>query len=213
MRETPYRRFNLGDAMAMIAAITPSLVLIRVGVRLGLFEIGKLTETGGRSSPLARQLVEFFNVVGGCILAGLVPAVLILGLYRAHPSRRDAARDVGLVTCFVAIAASILPILWFAGTVLVESQRPYPVYSVAFNNAFGRWMIAAGPMILGAWITLAMFPIGCGTPHFDIGLGKKASAGISLGAVELSVRETGHKMRELRMYRTRDRGNEAHLKP
>jgi hypothetical protein len=142
--------------MAMIAAITLSLVLIRVGVRLGLFEIGKLSETGGRSSPLARQLVEFFNVGGGCILAGLVPAVLILGLYRAHPSRRDAARGLGLVTCFVAIAASILPILWFAGTVLVESQRPYPVYSVAFNNAFARWMIAAGPMILGAWIALAI---------------------------------------------------------
>jgi hypothetical protein len=44
-----------------------------------------------------------------------VPAVLILGLYRAHPSRRDAARGPGLVTCFGAVAASILPILWFAG--------------------------------------------------------------------------------------------------
>ena len=38
MRETPSRRFSLGDAMVMIAAITPSLVLIRVGMGLGLFE-------------------------------------------------------------------------------------------------------------------------------------------------------------------------------
>jgi hypothetical protein len=155
MQEAPSRRFNLGDAMVMIAAITPSLVLIRVGVGLGLFEVGKMTETGGRPSPLARQLVEFFNVGGGCVLAGLVPAVLILGLYRAQPSRRDAARGPGLVACFVAVAASILPILWFAGTVLVESRLPYPIYSVPFNNMFGRWMIAAGPMILGAWIALA----------------------------------------------------------
>jgi hypothetical protein len=157
MREVPSRRFNLGDAMVMIAAITPSLVLIRIGVGFGLFEVGALTEFGGRPSPspLGRQLVEFFNVGGGCVLAGLVPGVLILGLYRAQPSWRDAARGPGLVTCFVAVAASILPILWFAGAVLVESRSPYPVYSVAFNNLFGRWMYAAGPMILGAWITLA----------------------------------------------------------
>ncbi len=145
MQEAPNRRFNLGDAMVMIAAITPGLVLIRVGVGLGLFEVGKMTETGGRPSTLARQLVEFFNVGGGCILAGLVPAVLILGLYRAQPSRRDAARGTGIVICFVAMAASILPILWFAGTVLVESRLPYPVYSVAFNNLFGRWMHRGRP--------------------------------------------------------------------
>jgi hypothetical protein len=156
MREVSYRRFNLGDAMVMIAAMTPSLVLIRIGMGLGLFEIGKMTEPGGQPSSLARQLVEFFNVGGGCILAGLVPAVLILGLSRAQPSRRDAARGAGLVTCFVAVAASILPILWFAGRVLDESRLPYPNYSVAFNNVFGRWMIAAGPMILGAWIALAI---------------------------------------------------------
>ena len=59
------------------------------------------------------------------------------------------------MTCFVAVAACILPILWFAGAVLVESRSPYPHYLVAFNNLFGRWMYAAGPMILGAWITLA----------------------------------------------------------
>jgi hypothetical protein len=156
MRETPNRRFNIGDAMVMIAAVTPSLVLIRVGVRLGLFEIGKMHEAGGRPSTLARQLVEFFNVGGGCILAGLVPAVLILGLYTAQPSRRDAARGTGLVTCFVAVVASILPIFWFAGTVLVESRDPYPIYSPAFNNLFGRWILAVGPMVMGVWIALAI---------------------------------------------------------
>ena len=156
MRKSPSRRFNLGDAMVLIAAITPSLVLIRIGSGLGLFEVGKMIEPSGQPSELARQLVEFFNVGGGCILAGLVPAVLILGLYRAHPSRRDAARGAGLVACFVAVAASILPILWFAGMVLNESRLPYPIYSVPFNNAFGRWMIAAGPMIGGAWLALAI---------------------------------------------------------
>jgi hypothetical protein len=155
MREAPFRRFNLGDAMVIIAALTPSLVLIRVGIGLGLYDVGKMTETGGRPSPLARQLVEFFNVGGGCVLAGLVPAVLILGRYRAQDPRRDAALGPGLVACFLAVAASILPILWLAGTVLVESRLPYPIYSVPFNNMFGRWMIAAGPMILGAWIALA----------------------------------------------------------
>jgi hypothetical protein len=154
MREVPLSRFNLGDAMVMIAAITPSLVLIRIGVGFGLFEVGSLSETGGQSSPLGRQLVEIFNVGGGCVLAGLVPAVLILGLYRAQPSWRAAVRGPGLVTCCVAVVASILPVLWFAGAVLVESRSPNPVYSVGFNNLFARWMVAAGPMILGAWITL-----------------------------------------------------------
>ena len=86
MRGARYRRFSLGDGMVMIAAITPSLALIRIGIGLGLFEVGKMTEPGGQPSELAGQLVEFFNVGGGCILAGLVPAVLIVGLYRAWPS-------------------------------------------------------------------------------------------------------------------------------
>lgn len=149
MRKNPPRRFNLGDAMVLIAAITPSLVLIRIGARLGLFEVN-------RRSPLVRQLVEFFNFGGGCILAGLVPVVLILGLYRAGPSRREAAQGPGLVACSVALAAAILPIIWFVGRVLTESQLPYPIYSVPFNNAFGQWMNDAGPMIMGAWITLAL---------------------------------------------------------
>jgi hypothetical protein len=144
--------------MVMIATIAPCLVLIRIGVGFGLFEVGALTETGGRLFfvPMGRQLVEFFNVGGGCVLAGLVPAVLILGLYRAQPSWWDAARGTGIITCFGAVAASILPILWFVGAVLVESRSPDPVYSVAFNNLFARWMVAAGPMILGTWITLAI---------------------------------------------------------
>jgi hypothetical protein len=156
MRQAPSRQFNLGDAMVMIAAMTPSLVLIRVGARLGLFEIGKLTETGGRAAPLGRQLVELFNVGGGCILAGLVPAVLILGLYRAHTTWRDAARGAGFVACFVAVLAAVLPMVWIVGRVLVERRYPDPDYSTTFNNVFGRWMFAAGPMIMGAWIALAL---------------------------------------------------------
>lgn len=47
-----------------------------------------------------------------------------------------------------------MPVLWFAGRVVDEVRSPYPVYSVPFNNLFGRWMMAAGPMVLGAWIAL-----------------------------------------------------------
>lgn len=160
MREKTDRRFNLGDAMAMIAAVTPGLLLIRTGIGFGLFEIGKLTEAGGQPSSLARQFVEFFNVGGGCVLAGLVPPILILGLYRAQPSRLDAAQGPGLIACFIALASAFLPISRFTATVLVESRLPYPSYSVAFNNVFGRWMMAAGPMVLGAW--LASFWRGAG---------------------------------------------------
>jgi hypothetical protein len=156
MQESPRRRFNIGDAMVLIAAFTPGLILIRIGMNLGLFELGSLTEPGGKRSPMARQLIEFLNVGGGCILAGLVPAVLILGLYRAYPSRRDAVQGPGLIACIVALAASILPIAWFIGRLLNEFRLLYPIYSVPFNNLFGRWMIAAGPMVLGAWITLAL---------------------------------------------------------
>ncbi len=62
MRAAPFGRFSLGDAMVMIAALTPSLVLIRVGANLGLFELGKTTEIGRSPTPLARQFVEYFNV-------------------------------------------------------------------------------------------------------------------------------------------------------
>jgi hypothetical protein len=149
MRENPPRRFKLGDAMVMVAAVTPGLVLIRIGARLGLFEVEK-------GPPLARQLVEFLNVGGGCLLAGLVPAVLVLGLYWAHPPWREAAQGLGLVACFVAVAAAILPLIWFAGRVLTESRLPYPSYSVPFGNAFERWMSTAGQMVLGVWIALAL---------------------------------------------------------
>lgn len=157
MQEASHRRFHLGDAMLMVAAVTPSLLLIRIGVELGRFDVNK-------RSLLTREFVEFLNVGGGCILAGLVPAVLVVGLYRAHPSRRDAAQGPGLVACIVALAASILPVLWFAGRVLAESRLRYPIFAVPFNNAaerwmmtaFGRWMMVAGPMIVGAWIALAL---------------------------------------------------------
>jgi hypothetical protein len=53
-----------------------------------------------------------------------------------------------------------------------------------------------------ARVTDSTFPIGGSTPHYDISLSKKALA-IQLRAVELSMRETGHKPRELREHPTR----------
>ena len=72
---------------------------------------------------------------------GLIALLLLVALNASH---------------VVAIAAAILPIVWFVGRVVTESRLPYPNYSIPFNNAFGRWMSAAGPMILGAWIALAL---------------------------------------------------------
>jgi hypothetical protein len=46
--------------MVMIAAVTPGLILIRTATVLGLFELEEMTKRGGRPTPLARQLVEFF---------------------------------------------------------------------------------------------------------------------------------------------------------
>ncbi len=156
MQDAPPRRFNIGDAMIMIAAVTPSLILVRTGVKFGLFKIGGLTESGRQRVTLARQLMGLFSVGGGCLLASLVPAVLILGLYRAHPSRREATQGPGLVACLVAVAASITPIIYFVGTFMVESRSPEPHYSVPFGNAFGRWNLIAGPMVLGAWMGMAL---------------------------------------------------------
>ena len=39
--------------------------------------------------------------------------------------------------------------------VLIESRHPYPIFAMPFNNMFARWIVGAGPMILGAWIALA----------------------------------------------------------
>jgi hypothetical protein len=163
MPEPRVARLSLGDVMVLIAAAAPSLVLIRTGASLGLFKLGELTERGGQKSSLARQLVEFFNVGGGCILAELVPGILILGLYRAYPSWRAAIRGPGLIACVVALAAAILPMVWFVAYVVDESRHPNLMYSVPFNNVFGRWMIAAGPMILGAWLALGLQ--GCWGPR------------------------------------------------
>ena len=124
MGEKRVRRFPLIDAMVLIAAVALSLIPIRVGLQFGFFELGRLTESGGRSATLARQLVEFLNFGGGCLLAGLVPAVWILGMVRADPSRKEAARGPGLVACSVALVAATLPIGWFLIRVWQKAGPP-----------------------------------------------------------------------------------------
>jgi hypothetical protein len=150
--DPPPRRLTLADAMLLVAATAPSLVLLRIAAAMGLFTIDPKAK-----SPPGREFVEHLSLGGGCVLVPLALSVLILGLRHRRATRREVIHGPGFVACLALFIATMLPAAHFAVRVAIadELNRPNEV-ALNFNNSFGRLTHGAGPMIAGAWLALAL---------------------------------------------------------
>jgi hypothetical protein len=160
MLDSPRRRLTMADAMLLVAALAPGLILLRIAARLGLFA------RPPSNSPPGREFLEHLAVAGGSLLFPLALAVIVLTLREPHRARRDAIRRPGFVSCVALAVAAILPIAHFLVRVATVKKANLPAavnqrnftaeLSLSFNNMFGRLESEAGPMIAGAWLALAL---------------------------------------------------------
>lgn len=145
MSERRHRPFTMADAMGLVAAMTPGLLLLRIATGFGLF-----TGNAFRTSPPGRAVVEYLSVGGGSVLLSLTIGLLILAAIR-----RDGVEGPGLVACLGVLVALILPLGHFV--VGAMSSQGWTVnLIVPFYNLFGRLGGVAGPLIIGAWMALAL---------------------------------------------------------
>jgi hypothetical protein len=150
MPEPRRLRFTLADAMILVAATTPGLILIRIAVGFGLF-----TFPPPQKNPPGREFLENLSLGGSCVLLSLSLAVLILTARRARGELRHASEGPGFVACLVVLAASVLPLAYFAREVM-ESHGFIENITTPYSNMFARLADGAGLMIMGAWLALAM---------------------------------------------------------
>ena len=152
MHDPPVRRFTLADAMLLVAATAPGLVLLRIAAGLGLFSTER-----GPNDPWGRDFIEQLAIAGGCLLVPIALLVLVLSLRGRGTQSRDIAQGPGFTACVALVVASVLPIAWFAVRVAKadEFNRSNEI-SLNFNNSFGRLELYGGPMIAGAWLALAL---------------------------------------------------------
>jgi hypothetical protein len=146
------RRFTLAEAMLLVAATAPGLVLLRIAAGLGLF-----TDDPRSEAPPSRQFIEHLSVFGGCILFPLALAVLVLSLRDRRPVRRDVIQGSGFVARVAVAISAILPVARFlvrVGTApAADISNALPLN---FNNMFGSLEKDACLMIVGAWLALAV---------------------------------------------------------
>jgi hypothetical protein len=148
--DIPERRFSLADAMVLVAATVPGLMLLRSAVALGSFSLSPNPQ-----APRGRIFIHELSVSNGCILGSLTFAVLVLSFHRPRPNLREVIGRPGFVACAAVMAASLLPLVHFVigVTTLTATGLKVDLY---FNNTM-LWLVnSAGPMIIGAWIALAL---------------------------------------------------------
>ena len=150
MLDPPRRRFTLADAMLLVAATAPGLIMLRTAAGLGLFT------TDPKSRP-GREFIEHLAIAGGCILVPMALVVLALSLLARRTETRDVAQGPGFTACVVLVVASVLPIAYFVVRVAkADALNRNIEISLNFNNSFGRLELYGGPMIAGAWLALAL---------------------------------------------------------
>ena|GEM_PF-4515021 len=145
MSEPRHRPFTMADAMGLVAAITPGLLLLRIANGFGVF-----AAHASRTSPPGRDFVDELAVGGGCVLLSLTIGLLILAAIR-----RDRVEGPGLVACLGVLVALVLPLGYFAVGAMLP-RDPTLSLVVPFVNMFARLVGVAGPLIVGAWMALAL---------------------------------------------------------
>jgi hypothetical protein len=150
MLEPRRRRFTLADAMLLVAATTPGMILLRIAVGFNLF-----ARDPSPRVPPGRDFVEFLSLAVACVLLSLSPAVLVLTARLPEPTRRDVIGGPGFVACLAAMVALVFPLAYFAVGVAFSHGIVNNI-TLYYNNMVGRWVHVAGPMITGAWLALAL---------------------------------------------------------
>jgi hypothetical protein len=144
------RRFTLIDAMLLIAATTPGLVLLRVASGMGLF-------TDSPKISWGTQFIEYLTVAVGCLLVPMSFAVLAISVCDRRTSPGEVVRGIGFITCLTIAVSAIFAFAFFIVRVATTSELDRAAeMSIQFNNFFGRMKYVAGPMILGVWMALAL---------------------------------------------------------
>ena len=140
MSEPRSRPLRISDAMLLVMATTPGLLLIRTCIDLDLF----VHVPDPKVRP-GTWTVTDLSLAMGCLLPGPAMAVLLLSALRPHPPWREVVAGPGFVACAVAMVASIVPATHFAISILVTwSQKPFNVIT-PFANFFHEWVHDAGP--------------------------------------------------------------------
>lgn len=150
MSENPQRRFSLADAMVLVAAMAPGLILLRTAVALDLFNL-----VPNPKAPPGRDFINSLSVSSASILSSLTLATLVLSFHKPRPNLREVMRLPGFVACVAVMAASLLPLVHFVIGVTTLSATGLNV-ALYFNNTLARLTLSAGEMIIGAWIALAL---------------------------------------------------------
>ncbi len=144
------RRFQVIDAMLLVAATAPGLVLLRVADNLKLFAFDPRSDRG-------MQFLEFMAVAGGCVLVPMAYAMLVAGLCDRRTPRSEVVQGTGFICCMAVIIAANYAFAWFLVKLASVSELDLALEkAIQFNNFFGRVKFLAGPMILGAWLALAL---------------------------------------------------------
>jgi hypothetical protein len=116
MAETPPRRFNLGDALILIAALAVGLALARPA--LGDFHAGPVQDA------VVRGLIYTTPQLLGCSFA-----LTAMGLRRPRPPLKRLARRSGFSSCFAAAIGATLALLAILAYIMFSSAGS------RFNNA------------------------------------------------------------------------------
>jgi hypothetical protein len=87
----------------------------------------------------------------------LVFVVLLVSVRERRSAPHDLFLTPGFIACLVASVALIVPIGYFIIRVgMADSLNRRSEMTVNFHNSFGRFTHQAGPMLIGAWIVLAL---------------------------------------------------------
>jgi hypothetical protein len=152
----PVRRFNLGDAMILVAAAAMALVLatesmVQLPNRLRVWTLAftSLTGLSGWAFPTVnRSGLAWFLAVQtlmvleplSAVFAALTLAVPVLRIRRPRPALRDLLRQPGFIACLAIIAFCLVTVdLWF----LTAYEVPFSVYVVA--ALFLGWVVLGVP--------------------------------------------------------------------
>ena len=136
------RPFTLSDAMALLAATAVGLALV-----CGLMEVPQLRSGTLRRMGLAAPLAAAWALT-----------LLGLRLRRPRPSLRRLARQPGTAAGIMVLVALPVAAGWLLAARTIDSFENLPPLILGRDGypSFERLTTTIGPLVLGAWLILAL---------------------------------------------------------